>query len=306
MTAAFGSVLAHTGADHAVFVIVGVGAIGVYAVAWLGSPTRTRWQLGAWLTAVVAVLVASSPPFERLAERTFTGHMVQHLAVILVAAPASVIAHPVNIALRSGLLPASRFGRKLGRNWQRVAPAVGPASLIVVLYATHLTALYDDALGSRWIHELEHAAYLGGAVATWSALLASRRSSAPARIAGVFAIIASSALLAMIMMTTGTPLVATYAARLGTAGAIDDQRSAAALMWVSGMATTLPLMVANVWRWAATEERIALRQEAAADARPTTTDSRLMSPCVTSELAHRDINRNRWVSRRRGSRVSGR
>lgn len=270
MTATFGPVLAHTGADHAAFVILGVGAIGAYVVAWRALPTRVWWRLGAWLTAVAAVLIASSPPFERLAERSFTGHMVQHLVVILIAAPACVIAHPITIGLRAGVLPAGSFGRRLGREWQRVAPIVGPALLIAVLYATHLTALYDDALGNRWIHEFEHAAYLGAAVAAWSALLASRRVLAPARIAGVFAIIASSALLAVIIMTANSPLIATYAARLGTADAIDDQRSAAALMWVSGMATTLPLMVANVWRWAATEERIALRQEAAADARSQT------------------------------------
>ena len=58
----------------------------------------------------------------------------------------------------------------------------------------------------------------------------------------------------------------TYEARLGAADALDDQRSAAAIMWVTGMLTTLPLLVAAVWRWASTEQRVAQRAEALADA----------------------------------------
>ena len=58
----------------------------------------------------------------------------------------------------------------------------------------------------------------------------------------------------------------TYEARLGVDGALDDQRSAAAIMWVTGMLTTLPLLVAAVWRWASTEQRVARRAEALADA----------------------------------------
>ena len=259
--------IAHTGADHAAYVALGAAGIGLYVIAWKGITPRSTWRLVAWLTGVTALLVASSPPVERAAERSFTGHMVQHLIVIIVAAPALVMAHPVIAALRSGLVPASRWGRRAGAAWQRVAPAVGPAMLIGVLYVTHLTAVYDRALGKRWIHDAEHAAYLAAAVATWSALLAARRASAPARIAGVFAIIGATAMLSMIMMSADTPLVPTYAVRLGAAEALNDQQTAAALMWVTGMATTLPLMVASVWRWAATEERIARRQEAILDGR---------------------------------------
>ena len=67
-------------------------------------------------------------------------------------------------------------------------------------------------------------------------------------------------------MAAGEPLMPTYEARLGAAAAVDDQRNAAAIMWVSGMLTTLPLLVAAVWRWASTEQRVAQRAEALADA----------------------------------------
>ena len=46
---------------------------------------------------------------------------------------------------------------------------------VVVLFVTHLTSIYDRALDDRWLHEVEHAAYLLGAV-----LDVVRRCSAPA------------------------------------------------------------------------------------------------------------------------------
>ena len=36
-------------------------------------------------------------------------------------------------------------------------------------------------------------------------------------------------------------------------------------MWVTGLLTTLPLLVAAVWRWASAEEQMARRAEALAD-----------------------------------------
>ena len=85
----------------------------------------------------------------------------------------------------------------------------------------------------------------------------------------MFGVIAGGALLGMILLAATEPLMPTYAARLGADRALDDQRAAAAIMWVTGMFTTLPLLVLAVWRWASAEERIARRAEALADSATT-------------------------------------
>nr|MBA3288747.1 cytochrome c oxidase assembly protein [Acidimicrobiia bacterium] len=87
----------------------------------------------------------------------------------------------------------------------------------------------------------------------------------------VFGVGAGGALLAMVLLAAPTPLIETYETQLGADRALSDQRSAAALMWIAGMLTTVPLLVVAVWRWASTEERIARRAEAlldGADAEP--------------------------------------
>ena len=254
----------HAGIDHVGAGVVAAAVVGAYGWAWSRQRRPDGWRLAAWTIGVGALLVANLPFMERLAEETFTGHMVQHLVVIVVAAPLLVMAQPVHTLSRSGLVPVTEGGRHLGAWWRRWGALVDPLTFVVVLFVTHLSAVYDEALHRRWLHELEHAGFLLGAVLTWSAALAARPTWAFGRVGAAFGVSAAGALLGVILLTAPEPLVDTYAARLGT-GALDDQRRAAALMWISGMLTTVPLLLVAVWRWASAEERAAARAEALAD-----------------------------------------
>lgn len=258
--------LAHTSAvEHAALVAVAWLSVGVYGWAWLRLPAtrRSTWRMAVWAVGSIALAVSMSPPVERLAEESFTGHMVQHLLMVLLAAPLLVIARPVR-TIRDGLFPAQRptaSERGVARWWRRAGPVVAPAAFIGVLFVTHLTGIYDEALQHRFVHDLEHVAYFAAAVALWAVVRSAGRSSAPARVGSVFAVIAGTALLGVVLLTASTPLIDTYARSLGADDALDDQRAAASLMWAGGMALTLPLLITAVWRWAAAEQRTAERAE---------------------------------------------
>ena len=256
--------------EHLAFGVGAGAAIFVYGVVWLGRRDRSRLRMASWSSGVVAVVVATLPIMERWSQRTFTGHMVQHLLLIAVAAPLLVAAEPVRLLTSRFPLRGrrARWERRAGRWWRAYGPIVGVASFVVVLYLTHLTSLYDDALSNRVLHDLEHAAYLLSAVLVWSTVRSGRRLQAPLRIAAVFAVIAASALLGVVLITASEPLVATYADRLGRRTALADQRRAASLMWVGGMSTTLPLLILSVWSWATAEQRAAERAESIRDAPP--------------------------------------
>jgi putative membrane protein len=259
-------VIAHTGLDHVAIGVAGAVAVGTYGAAWLHLAKPVSWRLCSWIGGVVLVVVASLPFMEALAERSFAGHMVQHLIVIIGAAPLLVVARPVHTLTQVGWLPVTGVGRRVGALWHRWAPAIGPGLFIVVMFATHLSPIYDDALGNRWLHESEHAAYLISACAMWAAVVGVRRAGAALRVGAVFGVIALSSILALILMGAARPLMPTYERRLGFDEAVADQRTAATIMWVTGMLTTLPLLVAAVWRWASAEEKMARRAEALADA----------------------------------------
>ena len=188
--------------------MIGVAAaavVGVYGAAWLAQPRPVLWRLAAWMGGVACVLVASLPFMEALAEESFTGHMVQHLLVIVVGAPLLVLARPVHTLGLAGWLPTgSRLGptgRRWAAWWHRWSTVVGPLFFVGVLFVTHLTAIYDVALDDRLVHELEHVAYLLGATLTWSAVLGVGRTGAPARIGAVFAVAVGGALLGMVLLS---------------------------------------------------------------------------------------------------------
>ncbi|MDQ3739156.1 MAG: cytochrome c oxidase assembly protein [Actinomycetota bacterium] len=256
-----------SGPNVLVLASASVAVLGYLAV-WLRHPLRPRLRLACWLAGVGALVAASSPWMESLAAESFSGHMVQHLIIIAVAAPLLVLGEPVRVTGRTIHLPTSPRLRRVGAWWRRLAVVISPALFVVVLFTTHLTTWYDESLHHPLLHEAEHAAYLFGATMTWAAVRGVGRTGAPARLGAVFGVSAAGALLGMILMSASDPLMPTYEASLGTARALSDQRAAASIMWVGGMLATLPLLLLAGWRWAAAEERIALRTEALTD-RPT-------------------------------------
>lgn len=264
--------IAHAGVvEHVTLIALAAAATIVYWWAWDRDGARSMLRLSAWAGAVASLLVATSPTLESIAERSFTGHMVQHLLLIAVAAPLVAFAEPVDTVRRGVQRSGHRVRvtdgeRRLGRWWRRTGPLVAPILFVVTLFVTHLTSIYDRALEVRAIHDVEHFAYLGSAVLLWTVVRGVGRIDAVQRIGSVFAVIAGSALLGVVLLSANAPLVATYDARLGTAEALSDQRAAASLMWVGGMAVSLPLLVIAFWRWASTEDRIAHRREQLSDA----------------------------------------
>lgn len=257
---AHGSVVGHAGAA-----LAAVLAVVVVTLGELRRPEPSVRRLVAWTAGIVTLLAATNPWLEARADETFTAHMLQHLAIVIVAAPLLVAGEPFVAISRRLPRTAERTIRPWRRRLRRVPPVVPAAAFVGVLVLTHLTPVYDAALGSTWIHEAEHLGYLLTACALWASIRhASRVNSAPAVFA-VLGVIAGTAIVSTALLSAPSPLVDTYADRAGDASALSDQRVAAATMWISGMLVTMPLLFLAVWRWADREQRIAERTEAIAD-----------------------------------------
>lgn len=260
--------IAHSSAiEHVSLALVAAGGVVLYARGWVRTARASVWRLASWFAGITILLVSVLPMMERWAQRSFTGHMVQHLGMIVLAAPLLVVAKPVVVFRALPWMPrrVTPTERAIARRWRAHGAALAAVGFVLVLYATHLTAIYDVALGNRFVHDAEHIAYIASAAALWAALRSAGRDAATERIGAVFAVIGGSALLGVVLISASSPLVPTYADRLGPLEALADQRGAASLMWVGGMATTLPLLLITVWSWASAEDRIARRQEALTD-----------------------------------------
>lgn len=120
------------------------------------------------LAAGVAVaVVAVSPPLDTVADGSLPVHMVQHLALTMVAAPLIALGAPVATALRLAP-PAWRRPAVRALNG-RVLRLAGGAAVAWLAYAAaiwvfHFSRLFNEAAANEWLHAAEHLTFLVTAV----------------------------------------------------------------------------------------------------------------------------------------------
>ena len=220
-------------------------------------PIRAIAAFGAGI-AVVAVSLLG--PLDALADASLAWHMVQHLALVTLAAPLLLLGAPLRLAMAAlPARPASGLARALNSTPLRVLthPAFAWLQFAAVLYGTHFSPLYEAALESDAAHIAEHALFVTSALIFWTPLLAvapaPHAPAHPVRLLALFLALPMSAFLGFAFYVTQHVLYAHYA---GHAGALDDQMNAGAVMWLAGGG---PLLFALLWcvaDWGARERRL--------------------------------------------------
>jgi putative copper resistance protein D len=195
-----------------------------------------------------------------LADASLAWHMVQHLALLTLAAPLLLLGAPLRLAMAA--LPArsaTALARALNSTPLRVLthPAFAWLQFAVVLYGTHFSPLYEAALENEAVHIGEHALYMASALMFWTPLLAvapaPHAPSHPVRLLALFLALPMSAFLGFAFYVTQHVVYVHYA---GNPGALDDQMNAGAVMWLAGGG---PLLLALLWcvaDWGARERRL--------------------------------------------------
>jgi len=176
------------------------------------SPNRRNLvtQAVAFAGGTVVVGVSLLGPLDTASDESFSAHMLQHMLLMLVAAPLFVLAEPMP-ALLAGLprdwrVAANRARRNhLARQgWHRIThPGVTLVLYGVGLAGWHVPRLYDLALNREWFHAMEHLSFLAVATLAWWVLLARPRHHGldmGRRVLYVF-----------VLMLQGTALSAVYA-----------------------------------------------------------------------------------------------
>ncbi|MBI4636852.1 MAG: cytochrome c oxidase assembly protein [Candidatus Rokubacteria bacterium] len=246
--------------------------------AWRLSRRAPRafpaWRLLPALGGLSAVGVALLSPLARLAHDLFAAHMVQHFLLVMVAAPALLLADPLAAVLWA--LPAAvrpRVGRLLAprkalrRAWARltwmpVAWLVGA----LVLWLWHLPPAWERALASAFLHDAEHLAFFGSAILFWWPVVhpAPRvrpAASLPARIAYLVLAAFQQALLGLLLTLAPWPLYPSHAARADALGwtALEDQAWGGMIMWGAGSAIAMAAVLVLLARFFGAGERGSLR-----------------------------------------------
>ena len=222
-------------------------------------------QAGAFYAGLAVLLVALVSPVDAAASTLFSGHMVQHLLLMVVAAPLLAYARPAP-ALVAGLPSGARH--VVRRPWPRLrrltTTATTPVAVwiagAVALWAWHMPALYELALQNDAVHALEHASVLASALLLWSVVVRSgtRRGVArPVALLLLFASAVQGSALGAVLLFASTPLYGAHrhGAQLWDVSPLQDQQLAGGLMWLP---PTLLYVVTMGWllvRWFAEMER---------------------------------------------------
>ena len=218
----------------------GRGVRRLWARAGPGRVTG-RWEVrcfGAGLVVATAVLV---PPLDDLAVERLWAHMVQHVALVAVAAPLLVLGNPM------GTLPwalptrwrreLSFLGGRLSSSHTSHYAAFAVAGLglhTAALWVWHVPGPYEAALRSEPLHAVEHASIFGTALFFWWVVAGSRRQAlyGPGVLVTFAAALQGSALGAL-MTLASSPWYPSYSGDTSAGGLtpLEDQQMAGVVMW---------------------------------------------------------------------------
>jgi putative membrane protein len=227
-----------------------------------------RWQVASFIGGLFALVLAVISPIDAMGEVLFSAHMLQHLLLILVAAPLLVLGAPP--AAVAWAIP-ERWRVDLGRWWRRQSilrkawQCLNKPLLVWVLHALallawHLPDLYQAALLHGFIHFLEHASFLLTALLFWMVLVRSGNRDQLSYGAGMLYVFSmamfSGVLGALITFSRQAwyPLHSDLDLIWGFTP-LEDQQLAGVLMWVPGNFIYLGAFLTLLWRWFSAMDR---------------------------------------------------
>lgn len=213
------------------------------------------WRVAAFGLGVLVLLAAQGGPLAEPAERSFAGHMAQHMVLLLVAGPllaAGAAGLPLSLACpmplrqrlaRLRVAPAARLLRR-----PVIAAMLAGGVQTLVLWVWHLPAPYVAALEHPLVHALEHLCFISAGWLLWAPVLGAPRHRLPAPIAVLLLLgtMLPASALGAVLTFAPQPV---YPARALGPDPLADQQLAGLLMWAPMDVTVLVTTLAVFLHW---------------------------------------------------------
>jgi putative membrane protein len=244
-----------------------LGTYNVWKRAGRGHGITSRQWIG-FVGAILVLVLALMSPLDALSHDLFSAHMVQHLLLMLVAAPLLVIsdfqlallwAFPRHRAQRIG--SGFNQSRSVSGAWHAFNhPAFVWIVFTLAMWLWHAPLLYQAALGSEIVHTLEHVSFLITAMLFWWILFKHNRPDRihyAMTIPFLFLTLLQSGILGALMTFTEQPWYPYYATLVQPWGLtpLQDQQLAGLIMWIPGGAVFTLLTMGYFAAWLRAMER---------------------------------------------------
>ncbi|MHB8334134.1 MAG: cytochrome c oxidase assembly protein [Acidimicrobiales bacterium] len=134
-------------------------AAALYAWGQHRTPNWPRSRSLYFALGLIVTFVATESVIGLYDRAYFSDHMIQHLLLIMVAAPLFALATPLDLAYRAG---STRLRAVLDSRPVALVtePIVAFGLYFVFIPVSHLTGLYNEMLLHEWIHQFEHLGFL--------------------------------------------------------------------------------------------------------------------------------------------------
>jgi putative membrane protein len=229
-------------------------------------------RIASFAAGIVTLFVALISPLDALDDQLFSAHMVQHLLLMMVAAPFLVWSRPAMAFLWAFPLSARRL---IGRLWiggglhRGVQALMSPLMVwmlcSIVLWFWHLPGPYGWALANEGVHTLEHFCFFITALMFWSLVIepfGRRRLDYGSTLIFVATLGVQNGLLGALLTLAGHPF---YSAHFDTTAPwgltpLEDQQLAGIIMWIPASLihlTSLALLFVLWMQHAEREARLA-------------------------------------------------
>lgn len=277
----------------------------LFIVGWsrlrsISGPPRNRRALGAvwrpvsYIAGLFVIGFALMSPLDVLVQQLFFMHMIQHLLLIMVAPILLLLPNPMPFLLW-GLPQSARLaaGRALnnvihkesaiGRLLRKVT---GPVAvwfiMILFIVGWHDPNMYNAALRSELVHDLEHVTmFMAGMLFWWTVTGAGprlhRNMSRPAKVIFVIAAIPPNMALGAALAFSQQPIYSFYndMPRLWGISVLDDQRLSGIIMWIPGSMMYFMTALALIFMILSGEERKPVLED-----KPWMSDENLIAPGI--------------------------
>jgi putative membrane protein len=217
--------------------------------------SRRQWM--SFVGAILMLILALISPLDALSKSLFSAHMVQHLILMLAAAPLLVLSD-FQLAFL-WILPRSQvqtIGSSVNQTRRSVLthPIIIWILFTVTMWVWHASTFYEAALRNEVMHALEHIMFLLTAVLFWWLLF---KHTHPEHIhyamtvPFLFLTVLQSGILGALMTFTSQPWYSAYAASTPAWGLspLQDQQLAGLIMWMPGGAVFTLLTIGYFAAW---------------------------------------------------------
>ncbi|MEU1085942.1 cytochrome c oxidase assembly protein [Streptomyces sp. NPDC005576] len=268
------------------FFLVGcLAALALYG--WAVVRLRRRgddWPVNRIVFFVVGVLTIALVMCTRLNDYgmvMFSVHMIQHMVISMLSPILLLLGAPVTLALRA-LPVARRRGAKgprelllmlLHSRYMKIIthPVFTIPLFIASLYGLYFTPLFDFLMGSKPGHLAMMVHFLAvGLVFFWPIMGIDPGPHRPGyvmRMLELFAGMPFHAFFGIALMMASQPMVESYKHPPASLGidALSDQSWAGGIAWAFSEVPSVLVLIALVFQWYRSDQRLAKREDRAAD-----------------------------------------